>query len=139
MRMGRTIVMVLATIVAVGLVAGCEPSADEQARTAFDEALHGVENATGTLYLLGPSSTTAQVRAGVERVTTAWDAAEKAGEGVEDLDLAKASAALDALSEAVSEVPEDAPNGAAFQVAMPLAQKFEAEVEKVHSTGGFHQ
>lgn len=138
MRAGRMIVMVLATIAVVGLVAGCGPSADEQARTAFDEALHGVENATGTLYLLGPSSSTEQVKAGVERLTSAWEAAEKAGEGLEGIDLAEASAALDALGVAVGEVPDDAPSGAAFQAVMPLAQEFEAEVEKVHSAGGFH-
>ena len=129
-----TIAMVLA--LALGLGAGCGPSAEDEAATAFDESIHGLQEAIASFYVLGPDVPTEAAGIGVGRITDAWLETVARAEAVEGADLSAASAAYDELAAATEALAEGDPRP--MDTLMPLVQAFQAEIEAVHSEGGFH-
>ncbi|MDO9557332.1 MAG: hypothetical protein Q7J82_07110 [Coriobacteriia bacterium] len=134
----RVLVLCCTAIVLVGLVSGCQASAQEEERAALDEAIHSVEHEFASFYLLGPEATTADVRSVTERLSSRWKGVEQAAEGVEGMDIADAVAAHQDLIDAVEALPEDTETGEPMQTVMPLFEAFKAKVEEVHESGHFH-
>ena len=137
--MRRTLLLLCATILTVGLVSGCQPSEQAQQHDDFDHEIHAMQDGFAAFYLLGPTASVGSVQSATNRLSTTWTQAEGLAGGLEDIDISHASAAHDALVEAVTELPEDAEQGEAMQVAMPLVEAFEVEIEEIHESGHFHE
>ncbi len=137
--MRRNVLLLCALILVVGLLAGCQPSEQEQQREEFDHAIHETLDAISAFYLIGSTASTSSVQSATDRISTAWTKAEELSDGLEGIDISKASEAHDALVQAVEEIPDDAEQGEAMRTAMPLLMEFESDVQEIHEAGKFHQ
>jgi len=135
----RTFLLLCAVILVVGLISGCQPSEQAQQLDDFDHEIHAMQDGFAAFYLLGPTASVSSVQSATNRLSATWRQAEGLVEGLEDIDISHASAAHDALVEAVTELPEDAEQGEAMQTIMPLVETFEAEIEEIHESGHFHE
>lgn len=129
-----TTALVLALV--LGLGAGCGPSAEDEASSAYDESIHELQASIASFYTLGPDVPAEAAGIGIGRITDAWLEVQARAEAEEGADLAAASAAYDTLAAATEALAEDDPKP--MDTLMPLVQAFQAEVEELHSAGGFH-
>jgi len=134
----RALAMMTAFALVAMAMTGCVPTEAEGPRTAFDDAIHEVEEAIAAFYLLGPEATVDRVRSAGERLAADWAVVEAAAGGLDDVDLSEANAAHDELAAAIGELADDAKLGSPMRTVMPLLEAFEAAVDEVHEDGDFH-
>lgn len=138
--MRRIALLLCGLVLFAGLVAGCQPSASAQdARLGeFDEAIHEVEHEFAAYYLLGRDASVSDIQSRTKQLTAEWDKVEAAAEGLDGVDLGEATAAHDALADAVQALPEGAEDGQAMTSVMPKFEAFKAALEEVHESAGLH-
>lgn len=137
--MRRLLLAICGLLVITGLLVGCQPSEADVKKEKLDTAIHELEEQFAQYYLMGPDAPVADVQAGTKRLSAAWDEMKTAAEGVEGIDVSKATAAHDDLADTVEKLPAEAKDGDAMKVAVPKLEAFKAAVEQVHESGDFKQ
>jgi uncharacterized protein Yka (UPF0111/DUF47 family) len=137
MPMKKSIPVLLAILLLVLGLVGCGGETSAQ-KEAVDDAIHDVESALGRYMTTDPQGPAEEIVEVTDGVVAAWENVGSTAEGLDEIDLSNADAALAQLVEATAQIPEDVTAREAFELIEPQVEAFEDEVDEIHDTLDMH-